>query len=407
MNESMPFENKNANQEVFNRGKVRFLSGLSFFIGFLDAFLLYILSSYFVSLSGESLVGFFYFFVYLAVLVILTYLQPILFRLGSVRLLLLLYIGLIACGFYLSLQGPTWTGAFVLLLFMIVSNTLGPVMDILLEDFSADQVSGRIRGFFLTVLNAGLLMAPFVSTWTLSQYGYQGVFAVLTAGYALLLMMATFGLRSHRSYSQERIAFLATLRTVFRRKNLLYIYAVSWVLELFYVVMIVYSPILLLAYGYSWTEIGIIFTVMLIPFVLIQYPLGVLADKHWGEKELLIAALIILSVTTAWVGIADQQSLVFWSLLLLATRVGAAGVEILRDSYFYKQITRVDTDIIAFFRTARPTANMVAAILGLLLLTVFPIQSLFFMVALGAAGACGAALLLKDSRERGVISAST
>ena len=395
----MLLQNPNTNKEVFNRGKVRFLSGLSFVVGFLDAFFLYVLSSYFASLSGEDLVGGFYLVVYIGVLVFLMYLQPILLRLGSVQLLLLFYTILIGCSFYLSLSGPTWMGALVLLLFLVVNNLMGPITDIILEDFSSDQVSGRIRGLYLTILNAGLLFAPFVSTRTLSQYGYEGIFTVLTVGYALILIGAIIGLRSHRTYSKERISFLTTLKKVIQRKNLLFIYAVSWALEFFYVVMVVYSPILLRSYGYSWTDIGFIFTIMLIPFVLIQYPLGVLADKKLGEKELLFVSLVLMAVTTAGVAVSGERSLVFWAILLFATRVGAAGLEILRDSYFYKQITRRDADIIAFFRTARPTANIFAAVVGLFFLSLFPLSGLFFLVAAFAGAACFIVLLLQDSRS--------
>lgn len=388
---------QNTKTEVYNRSKVRFLSGFSFFVGFLDAFFLYVLSSYFASLSGEGMVGMFYFVVYLGVLLFLMYLQPVLHRLGSVPLLLLFYVALIGSSFYLSLSGPTWVGALVLLFFLVINNMMGPVTDIILEDFSSDQISGRIRGFYLTILNAGLLFAPFISTWTLSRYGYEGIFTVLTAGYALLLVIALIGLRNHKTYSKERIFFLTTLKKVLQRKNLLSIYAVSWVLEFFYVIMVVYSPILLRSYGYSWTDIGFIFTIMLIPFVLIQYPLGVLADKKWGEKELLVVSLIIVAITTAWVAVSGAQSLLFWALLLFATRVGAAGIEILRDSYFYKQITRTDADIIAFFRTARPTANIFAAVVGVFFLSLFPLPGLFLLVAALAGAVCFVTLFLQDT----------
>ncbi len=393
----MPFENTKTTSGNFNRGKVRFLSGLSFVVGFLDAFFLYVLSSYFASLSGENLVGGFYLVVYIGVLFFLMYLQPILHRLGSVQLLLLFYTVLIGCSFYLSLSGPTWLGALVLLLFLVVNNLMGPITDIILEDFSSDQVSGRIRGFYLTILNAGLLFAPFISTWTLSQYGYEGIFTVLTAGYAAILIVALVGLRSHRTYSKERIFFLTTLKKVIKRQNLLYIYSVSWVLEFFYITMVVYSPILLRSYGYSWTDIGFMFTIMLIPFVLIQYPLGVLADKKWGEKELLFLSLVLMAVTTALVALVGEKSLAFWAALLFATRIGAAGVEILRDSYFYKQIAHTDADIIAFFRTARPTANIFAAVVGLFFLSLFPLSGLFFLTAAFAVAACAAVLLLQDN----------
>lgn len=403
-NKLMPTTRPESSKESFNRHKVRFLSGISFLVGFLDAFLLYIISSYFAALSGEGLVGGFYLAIYLIVLLGLMYLQPLLHRFGSVRLLLFFYSLLILCSVWLSLIGLHWIGGAVLLLFLIGSNLIGPVTDVLLEDFSSDQLSGRIRGLYLTVLNAGLLLAPFASTWVLSHYGYAGVFSIITAGYALVLIIALLGLRSHRTYSSRRIRFIDTLSKVIQRPNVLAIYAVSWILEFFYVVMIVYSPLLLLSYGYTWTDIGFIFTIMLVPFVLIQYPLGVLADKRFGEKELLFVSLVIMAIASIGVGWSSKESIVFWAILLFVTRIGASGIEVLRDAYFYKQITASDADIVAFFRTSRPVANIAAAILGVFFLAIFPVQGLFLLVGAFALAGCFITFFLKDTQseiERG------
>lgn len=383
--------------ETFNRNKVRLLSALSFVLGFLDAFLIYILSSYFVLISGEQYVGSFYVVAFVLVLWLLMRLQPIVHGLGSVRFLGLLLVGLIGTSFFLSLGEPSWAGAVALLIFIICSNLVWSVMDVLVEDFSTDQVSGRVRGLYLTVMNGGLLLAPFLSTKTLDFAGYSGIFTVLCIGYVLVFLVALVGLRAHRTVPLPKITFRATLAKVSRRKNLLLIYGVSWTLEFFYAIMIIYAPILLLSQGFDWKQIGFIFTVMLIPFVLIQYPLGVLADKRWGEKELLCGALIILATSSIAVGLFQSSNVLVWAGILFVTRLGAAAIEVLRDSYFYKQVGPTDTDIVAFFRTARPTADIAAAGISLLVLAVFSVQSLFFLVGVVAFGACLATLSLEDS----------
>lgn len=402
----MPNEDQNK-QENFNRNKVRLLSGLSFVLGFLDAFLLYILSSYFVQISGEHLVGSFYLVAFVIVLWLLMRLQPIVHTLGSVRFLSVLLVGLIGTSFFLSLRDPSWAGAVALLGYLVCSNLLWAVMDVLVEDFSSDRVSGRVRGLYLTVMNGGLLLAPILSTKTLALSGYPGVFTVLGFGYMLVLLAALFGLRHHQTARLPRIAFFATLKKVIIRKNILLIYAISWALEFFYAVMIIYTPILLLSQGFTWERIGFIFTVMLIPFVLVQYPLGIMADKKWGEKELLFVALVILGISTVAVGFTRSTDIAFWAGLLFLTRLGAAGIEVLRDSYFYKQIGPTDTDIVAFFRTARPTADIGAAGVSLLFLSLFSVHSLFYLVGALAFGACFAVFLLEDSKSEAELRAAS
>ncbi len=394
----MAEKNKNRG-ENFNRNKVRLLSGLSFVLGFLDAFLLYILSAYFAQISGESLVGSFYLVAFVLVFWLLMHLQPIVHTLGSVRFLGILLVGLIGTSFFLSLDDPSWVGAAVLLVYIICNNLLWSVMDVLVENFSTDQVSGRVRGLYLTVMNAGLLLAPILSTKTLAFAGYPGIFTALGIGYVFVFVMALIGLRNHRTARLPKIAFTETVRKVVKRKNVLLIYGVSWTLEFFYSIMIVYMPILLLSQGFDWEKIGFIFTVMLIPFVLVQYPLGIMADKKWGEKELLFIALVVLGVSTAVAGFTRSTDIVFWAGLLFVTRFGAAALEVLRDSYFYKQIGPTDTDIVAFFRSARPIAAISAAGISLLFLSIFTVHSLFYLVGALALAACFAVFSLEDTKS--------
>ena len=62
------------------------------------------------------------------------------------------------------------------------------------------------------------------------------------------------------------------------------------------------------------------------------------------------------------------------------TRVGAATLEIMRESYFYKRVDGDDVGIIDFFRTASPLAYITAAIITAVMLFWFPLKSLFLLL---------------------------
>lgn len=386
--------------ESFDGRRTRFLTALSFFLGFLDAFYLYVISFYFVSVTGSDNVGGFYLIAFSLVFLILVTLGTVVGRFGAVRLLLTLLLALVGSAAWLVITDVSWWGAVLLLFFLVVNNVFWVVMDILLEDASTDRLSGRVRGLYLTVMNAGLLSAPFLATTVLDRFGYSGVFAGLAVGYALVFGAALIGLTprvtSKRSLSSFNLA--ASWGRLRARPNVFRIYHVSFALEFFYVIMIIYTPIYLLTVlNFRWEDLGIIFTFMLIPFVLLQYPLGRLADRHFGEKEFLIGGLILLALTTALVSFADSPSLFVWGAILFLTRIGAASLEILRDSYFYKQVDATNTDLIAFFRTARPVANIVGALLSLAFLFFFSLQWIFLLVTFAALLALCSALRLRDT----------
>ena len=180
-------------------------------------------------------------------------------------------------------------------------------------------------------------------------------------------------------------------------RNLFRIYHISFAMEFFYALMIVYTPLYLHSLGYSWADMGILFTVMLVPFVLLQYPLGVLSDRFFGEKEMLFGSIAIATLATATIPFLEVSTFVIWGGVLFMTRVGIAGIEILRDAYFYKQIDGNDMDIIAFFRTTRPLANMTAAILSAGILLFLPLSNVFFVVAVMLFFSLWSAYLLSDT----------
>ena len=162
--------------------------------------------------------------------------------------------------------------------------------------------------------------------------------------------------------------------------------------------MVIYVPIHLRSLGYSWEELGRIFTVMLLPFLMIQYPLGILADKKTGEKELIIASIVIISVSTGAIYLIGTGSAALWATVLFITRIGASAIEVMRDSYFFKKVDSDDVDMIDFFRTASSAGYIAAALSSTLLLLFFPIEAVFLMIGVVAASALWPAFRMIDNK---------
>ncbi|MEI7749835.1 MAG: MFS transporter [Candidatus Moraniibacteriota bacterium] len=374
------------------------INALSFIFGFADSFFVYVLSSFFARVIGSDNVGIFYLVTFSVVFVSLWQLRAFIRRVGgSVRTFFLLILAAIFTSAMLSVIPVGWPAAILVMFLLVVTNLAWVSLDVVLEEFSEDGVTGRVRGLHLTIMNAGIMLAPFFSTKVLEMADFSGIFFGITLGYAILLATAIVLLRNGRTPETADMEARSAWRKMLREPNLFHIYIVSFALEFFYVIMIIYTPIHLRAIGFSWEDIGLMFTVMLLPFVLLQYPLGVLADKQFGEKEFLIMSLGLAFGVTVAVGLFSSASLFFWAVLLFLSRVGAAGIEVLRDAYFYKQIDGGDDDLIAFFRTARPAANIVGALLAIPLLAFFPLQSVFFLASVVLLVSIFSAFRLEDT----------
>lgn len=367
--------------EHYDPVRARRIGLLSFLFGFAGAFPLYIASSYFEEAIGSSNVSFFYLLTFGGVLLALFFLQGVLRRFGTSSFFLSLLFGAIAVQLPLVLFPVSFGLAFLLVLYFLLITVAWATLDIILERFSEDRLSGRIRSFHLTAMNAGLLLAPFLSTRLMEHFGFPGVFAASLALFSFLFVISILALLGTEFRPTVRVSLFETIRKAFRRADIRRIYAVSFAMEFFYAVMIVYTPIRLRELGMDWSDIGIVFTVMLLPFVLVQIPLGILADKRTGEKEFLICSLFVATFSTAIVAFIGGIDIVLWAAALFATRLGIASIEVLRDSYFYKRIDGEDGDLIAFFRTASPVGNIAAAAIAGVWLFLFPLSSIFLLPA--------------------------
>ena len=386
------------NDEKLEEKKVKIINFISFLMGFSQAMLIYVMAYYFKIASGSEDVGLFYFISYAILLLVLLNFHKIIRVLGKSNVFYFSIIGAIAVTAFLIFSEPSYLGIGLLMLYIIFINLSWVSMDVILESFSTDKMSGRIRGIHLTLINAGYLAGPFLSTKILQNFDFRGIFIFLLVFNSLVFVVSLIGLRKMNHRFDAKLRVRDVLKKVFKNKDIQKVYYLSLALDFFYALMVIYTSIYLLSIGISWDKIGIIFTIMLVPFVILQYPVGLLADKKMGEKELLITSLILMAISTFSIYFTHSSRIWVWGLILLTTRVGAAMLEILRDSYFYKKIDGRDVDLINFFRTSMPVGYILAAGSSFLLLLFFPIKSVFILVAIAVALALIPAFLLKDNK---------
>jgi MFS family permease len=92
---------------------------------------------------------------------------------------------------------------------------------------------------------------------------------------------------------------------------------------------------------------------MLLPFLLFQIPLGRLADKKYGEKEILILGFVIISISTIMIPYLTEANFLVWTTILFITRLGASFIEISAESYFFKHVSISNINLIGLFRMTR------------------------------------------------------
>ena len=359
----------------------------------------YVSSTFLSTFSDEKMVGLIFsvsaFITILAFFVVPTFLR----RFGNYKTAIALSLVTL-----LSLLGLVFSkDPSLLVIYFIVCqismSLLAFSVDIFLEKYSANGTTGQIRGIYLTSINFAWMLSPLISTFLLTSNEYWKIFLVAAIPLLpmILIIYSKFQKFSDPVYAEPSLLLAA--KQVWRNANLRRIYIINFLLRFFYSWMTIYTPIYLyFNLHLPWSQIGIIFLFMLMPFVLLDYPLGRLADKKLGEKEMLIAGLAITGIATASISFFDTLSPVILAIILFTTRIGAATVEIMSETYFFKKVDGDGANLISAYRTIGPIASVIAPIVATGFLFFFDLKMTFLALGIIMLYGIRFAITLKDTR---------
>jgi MFS family permease len=377
----MPADKKNNNK---NRGRLLILYFLGLLLAVSVALPAYIQSNFLNQFIGIKTVSLFFVVANLLTVVAILFFPHLIKKLTNYFLtqaVLILYaVSLLG----LSLSAGATVALLSLIIFSITSNLIWINMDIMVENFSVDASTGRTRTIYFTFINAGWILSPLFSVYLIGKGEYNLTFLVagfLVIPFFLIFLNQAKKLKDKIKYQKETL--LATIKRTWERKNLRGIFFIALLLQLFYSSAVIYIPLHLFQdLKMSWEILGPIFSFMLIPFILLEIPAGILADKYLGEKELLFTGFAILAISLFLFYYIKTPTVWIWAAVLFASRVGAALVEAMRETFFFKIVDAKDVGCINVFRTTGPLAYVLGSTLAIITLTFFSLNYLFLVLAI-------------------------
>src|SRR3989344_1097198 len=285
------------------------------------------------------------------------------------------------------------------ILYLAVSPIIYLNLDIFLERLTNNEkITGGVRGMFLTMQNITQVVCRLLVGLFLYDTEYWRIYFIsigfLFAGVIVIITR----LRRFNDARYHPRTLWQSVGYVLKHPVLYNVVAAQFLLRFFYAWMVIYTPLYLFQYiGFSWSEIGTIFAIMLLPFLLLELPLGRMADSRIGEKEIMIFGFILMAVAVASVPFLPS-ALVLWAAVLFISRIGAACVEIATESYFFRHVDGSLADTISLFRMARPATYIAAAGVAALSLQVITLQWSFLILAIIMAWGLTYAFALRDTK---------
>ena len=342
--------------------KIIYLAG--FLISVPIALTSYINSSLLEIYVDKYFLGIIYMLASLITIIGMAKMPKILTRLGNRKSTLLFCLIFLASLILMGLGGKGFIVIPAFIFYFVSVNLIFATLDIFIEDFSKNSPVGGIRGVYLTIINFAWVIAQMMSGSVIAKSSLPGIYLLSALFVSLVCIIFSLFLRDFKDPQYEKVPILRTIIFFWRNRNIAKIYLITLILRFFYAWMIIYTPIYMHEYiGFDWSQIGIIFSIMLLPFIILELPLGILSDRI-GEKKMLLLGFSIMALSVLVIPLITEPIFWIWALILFTTRIGAATIEVMNESYFFKIVKEEYANEISFFRNAPSISYIIAPLLA-------------------------------------------
>jgi MFS family permease len=271
-----------------------------------------------------------------------------------------------------------------LILFSIINPLIYLNIDIFSETLIGknEGATGHVRGMTLSLMSLAALCAPLTISYLVGEGDNleQLYFVAIGVGVVFsLIVMAAF--RGFVDPLYHRVRLRPLLAQCWNSKPIKLVLATHFLVQVFFTWTVIYFPLYLAnVIGLPWSSIGAIIAAGILAYVLFEYPIGVLADNYFGEKEMMALGFLILALTVSSISFMTTAALIPWMVLMFISRIGASLAEVTTESYFFKKVDGQDANLMSVFRLTRPLAVLAGSLLGSICLAIMPFHLAFIVL---------------------------
>jgi MFS family permease len=370
---------------VHYKPRYRYLFLAALLLSFHYALTVYINSSFLSGYFSEQTINGLYMVGSIITLFALAISSRVLKRYGNYTLVL---VGIIAEAVALTTLAFSSNPSTIMLAF-IAHQAIPPLllfgMDIFFEGtLAVARDAEKVRAYYLTFINIAFVAAPLIVAALVSDNSFRVIYILSAVLVSILWFVVADVFRSLTPERYREVGFGDSVRKFVKRKYLSGIFFINFMLQCFFAIMVIFTgPYLHTTIGLSWEAIGVIFTIMLVPFVLFNAPLGKAFDKYHNERDILIVGFLIMSIVLIVISRTTSSNPAVWALLLFLSRVGASFVETAAEAAFFKRMTNQDAGFISIFRMGTPLSYVIAPLVASVLLGFVPVSTMYLLLAIG------------------------
>lgn len=320
-------------------------------------------------------------------LLLFIYLPTILKAFGNVLVVVLLMLLSIVT---LVLIG----GAFnipLLVIGFVLFQMINPLIYFNIDIFSETLIgknedgTGTIRGLALSLTALAALLAPLSISYVVGDNpaNLDKLYFIAIAVGAVFTFIVIGAFRRFFDPIYQRTDIVSLVKQCLKNQPIRVVLVAHFILQTFFTWTVIYIPLYLATVvQLLWSQIGSIIAAGLLAYVLCEYPIGIIADRYIGEKEMMALGFFILALAVATLAFMPLTAAVTsWMALMFFSRTGASLVEVTTESYFFKNVSGADANLIAVFRLTRPLSVLFGSLLGSICLLYLPFNLAFLVLS--------------------------
>jgi len=296
-----------------NFSKTAAVYGANIFLSLHFALIIYINSTYLEDIFDSKTTGLLYTIGSFISILLFLLIPRIISYIGIFHTTLLLIVSEFLAITGLGFGGKPLHIALFFLIHLTVIALLFYILDVYLESTtSRESVTGNVRGFYLTLSNLTFVSAPLIVGTLIDTEGYKIVYFISALLLIPLALVSSKWLSNVKTPTIKKPSLIKDTKKIFRNKKILYPFISQMTLQLFFAFMIIYTPIYLITeIGFTWGVLGQIFTIMLLPYILFELPVGYIADRKYGEKEFMIGGFLIIAATMIAITLPTTPNVIY------------------------------------------------------------------------------------------------
>ncbi len=301
----------------------------------------------------------------------------------------LLYITMVTLGLcYCMMSFSVKAETFIVLDYVAQTalTLISVLLPLFISDFSKNIGMEKLNARLHLWENVGAIVAPVFAMTAVTWFdgNYRAPF--LAAGiiyFSGLLFFKHFGIvqpdkkLKHVNIHKTIRALKITAISFFKKAGMLRAYVVNFGFYALRSMRLLYVPIVVIENGFSNETLGVVLSVGILPYIIIEMFIGKLM-KRYGVRLWLTLGFVSFSVFSLFATFVTGYSLL---VIFILWQISGALMESAHDLLFFNDMSKQDqAKYYGVFRTSVNFPSVIAPILGTLCITVFGSTSAVWLI---------------------------